>query len=305
MMKRLRHLVVPVMLSLAVVLSLTAGVQAYTGGTLPGWGGNSGKGLKSGPLGVTSSLSPGEVPIAIKIPDANVDAEVEKNKIVNGQMLDPSGPWVVSWYQETGKAGDTLDYRNMVLSGHVDYWDVGPSVFQDLSKLTKGAQISVTGENGNVYTYAVNDVYLVPAQPDQKQLDDIVAPQKTSVLTIITCGGDFNYDKGEYDSRTIVRASLVGTQVGGGTAGTASSASDNSGATSLQKGDQAQVKDNNVNLRADASTGADIVATLNDGDTVTVTGDSKDADGYTWWPVQTADGKTGWIVQDYLTKAGQ
>jgi uncharacterized protein YgiM (DUF1202 family) len=125
------------------------------------------------------------------------------------------------------------------------------------------------------------------------------------VLTIITCGGDFNYDKGEYDSRTIVRADLVSTQVGAGPAGTAVAATDNSGVTTLQNGDTAQVKDNNVNVRADASTSAAVVTTLNDGDSVTVTGSSKDADGYTWWPVQTADGKTGWIVQDYLTKAGQ
>ena len=54
---------------------------------------------------------------------------------------------------------------------------------------------------------------------------------------------------------------------------------------------------------AEASTSADVVTTLNKDDVVTVTGDPVDADGHTWFPIETADGTTGWVVQDFLVPA--
>ncbi len=304
-MRRVRYMLIPVLASLAVICALTAGVSAYTGTGLPSWGTKAESNLKSGPLGLTSQGSKGQVPIAISIPDANVDAEVEKNKIVDGQMLDPSGPWVASWYQETAKAGDTVDYRNVVMSGHVDYWGVGPSIFQSVGSLGPGAQINITGENGDVFTYAVTKVENVPAQPTAEQLNAIVGRSKTPVLTIITCGGDFDQAKGEYLSRTIVRADLISTAAGVAQPGTAASASDNTGVGSLAAGDQAVTKDGSVNVRNQPSTSGDVITMLDKGETVLITGASEDADGHTWWPIKTADGQDGWVVQDYLTKDGQ
>ncbi len=55
-----------------------------------------------------------------------------------------------------------------------------------------------------------------------------------------------------------------------------------------------------VNMRDTASTGGNVVDTLSEGTAVTITGDSTDADGYTWWPVKTSSGETGYIVADYL-----
>lgn len=55
-----------------------------------------------------------------------------------------------------------------------------------------------------------------------------------------------------------------------------------------------------VNMRDAATTGGNVVAQLPDGTQVTITGDSVEADGFTWWPVKTSDGKTGYVVADYL-----
>ncbi|MGB3328659.1 MAG: sortase, partial [Thermomicrobiales bacterium] len=296
---RVRNGMAASLVAMSLMLSLAAvPTVASTGTSLPGWGDNGDKGLQAGPLGVngTTQGSSGVVPIAMQIPDAGVDAEVEKNKIVDGQMLDPSGPWVVSWYQETGKAGDTKDYRNMVVSGHVDYWGVGPSVFQSVGSLTQGAQIFVTGENGDVFTYSVDTVEMVDANPGQQKLQEIVGPSDKAELTIITCGGDFNGT--EYLNRIIVRAHLLETQSNAATPGTPTSATDNSGASTLTTGAKAVTKDDSVNVRAEASTQADVVAVLDKGAEVTITGDSTEADGHTWYPVTTADGTAGWIVQD-------
>lgn len=301
---RVRNGLASSLVAMSLMLSVAAiPAAASTGTALPGWGDNADKGLQAGPLGVngTTQGSSGVVPIAMQIPDAGVDAEVEKNKIVDGQMLDPSGPWVVSWYQETAKAGDTKDYRNMVVSGHVDYWGVGPSVFQSVGELTEGSQILVTGENGDVFTYSVDTVELVDANPGQEKLQEIVGPSDKATLTIITCGGDFNGS--EYLNRIIVRAHLLDTKADAATPGTPTSATDNTGVGELTSGSKAVTKDDGVNVRSDATTDADVVTVLDKGAEVTITGDSTEADGHTWYPIETDDGTTGWVVQDYLTPA--
>ncbi len=211
-MKQLHRVLLPFFAVLALLCSTSTGVIASTSSTIPRWGASSDPHVKAGPLGLAGPERRGEIPIAISIPDANVDAEVEKNKIVDGVMLDPSGPWVVSWYQETGLAGDTHEYRNMVVSGHIDYWGVGPSVFQSVATLKKGELIQVTGDHGTVYTYAVDTLEQVPAQPSREQMQEIAGKSTTPILTIITCGGEFDHAKGEYPERTIVRANFVDTK---------------------------------------------------------------------------------------------
>ena len=67
-------------------------------------------------------------------------------------MQDPTGPWVVAWYENLGALGSI---GNIVMAGHIDYWNVGPSVFYNLSTLQPGAEIVVTGEDGKAYPYAV------------------------------------------------------------------------------------------------------------------------------------------------------
>ena len=60
-------------------------------------------GLRPGPANAQSATRTpeveGVVPVAIQIPNAQVDAQVETNEIIDGVMQDPTGPWVVSWYK--------------------------------------------------------------------------------------------------------------------------------------------------------------------------------------------------------------
>lgn len=52
---------------------------------------------------------------------------------------------------------------------------------------------------------------------------------------------------------------------------------------------------NGANIRQDATTASNRVTTVADGTVLTITGESKDADGYTWWPVR-GDGFEGWVA---------
>jgi hypothetical protein len=292
MLRRAHLRLLPLIASVMVIIGLTAGVSASTGLQLPGWG--NGREL-AGPLGLNPRPDAGTAPVSIAIPDASVDTEVERNQIVDGVMLDPSGPWVVSWYQETGELGEV---NNSVMSGHVDYWDVGPAVFYTVDQLSQGAPIYVRGENGATYTYAVEwikDYEVAGLTPEA--INEIVGPTDYRALTLITCGGTFDYDRGEYLYRTVIRAKLVDVE---GMPAADAGATSGDGAGALAVGGSAAITDDGVNLRKDASTSADVVTVLSRGQVVSIVEGPREAEGYTWWNVALADGTTGWVVADFL-----
>ena len=150
----------------------------------------------------------GVAPIALQVDSVGVDAPIELGAVVDGAMQDPSGPWVVSWYEPLGKVGEG---GNVVMAGHVDYWNVGPAVFWDIRELPAGEIIRVVGEDGKNYEYAVQWIERYDAAgltPEVIQ-NDIVGDTGEETLTLITCGGDFNPDTGEYNQRWVVRANLI------------------------------------------------------------------------------------------------
>ena len=118
-------------------------------------------------------------------------------------MEDPTGPWVVSWYQQSAELGAI---GNVLLAGHVDYWGVGPSVFYNVRDLVAGDEIRLTGADGEVFTYAVdwNETFSMDELISGK-MSEIVAQADDQVVTLFTCGGEFDYVNGEYLSRTVIR----------------------------------------------------------------------------------------------------
>lgn len=155
----------------------------------------------------------GVVPVAIQIDKLGVDAYVETAQIdQTGTMADPSGPWVVAWYRDLAAIGEGT---NVVLSGHVDYWTTegGEAVFSEMKPdrigIAEGDVIEVYDENDEVYEYQVvsNKVFNMDEDMTAEVIrDEIVGPTEDETLTIITCGGDFNYETGEYYSRRVIRA---------------------------------------------------------------------------------------------------
>jgi uncharacterized protein YgiM (DUF1202 family) len=74
--------------------------------------------------------------------------------------------------------------------------------------------------------------------------------------------------------------------------------------TVMAIGTEAIVTADALNLRADATTSADVVTTVAAGSTATVLDGPVTADGYDWYQLD-ADGNTGWAVRDYLAFAPQ
>ncbi len=164
-------------------------------------------GARPGPFGVEPlqvESRTGAIPIAIEIANAFVNAQIEITEIVDQVMLDPTSPWVVSWYEESAKLGEI---GNVLMAGHLDYWDVGPAVLYNINNLNEGDLIQVTGDDDEIYTYSVlwRENFEVANAPIQ----DIVGPTDNESLTLITCGGPFDYANGVYLQRTVVRAERV------------------------------------------------------------------------------------------------
>jgi LPXTG-site transpeptidase (sortase) family protein len=163
-------------------------------------------GARPGPVNAVPGLRPpGVLPVGLRIETIELDATIEQQQIENGVMQNPSGPFVVAWYKETGRLGE--EDSNVVLAGHLDYWDVGPAIFYDLWKLEDGNKIEVTGKNGAVYVFTVDWVKAYKLDElDTATIQEIIGPTPNESLTLITCGGPFDYDTGEYEERIIVRA---------------------------------------------------------------------------------------------------
>jgi hypothetical protein len=144
-------------------------------------------------------------PIGLAIETAGIDAGIEAVRVVDGAMQDPSGPWVVAWYENLGSLGTA---GNVVMADHIDYWNVGPAVFYNLSTLEPGDEVVVTGDDGKIYPFAVEWV----RQYDSASipLDEVAGPTPEQSVTLITCGGAFDYANGLYLERTVVRANRTG-----------------------------------------------------------------------------------------------
>ncbi len=168
--------------------------------------------LRPGPVGQQppESVVSTAIPMAIMVEAASIDAEIETLNIVNGKMEDPTGPWVVSWYQQSAALGEI---GNVMLAGHVDYWGVGPSVFYNVRDLVEGDRIDLTGEHGEGFSYDVvwNETFALE-ELVSGTMADIVAPSDDQIVTLFTCGGEFDYINGEYLSRTVVRGQRVATE---------------------------------------------------------------------------------------------
>jgi hypothetical protein len=80
-------------------------------------------------------------------------------------------------------------------------------------------------------------------------------------------------------------------------------------AAKFAKGDTVVTTEDHINVRSDPSTSSDdnVLESLDQGAELTITGKSKEADGYTWWPVEddanvdaNGDPIKGWVVEDFI-----
>jgi hypothetical protein len=177
-------------------------IRSTREGPVPSTGGS-----RPGPVGrVQEPISaPLVAPVGLAIPTAGVDAGIERLRVVDGDMPDPTGPWVVAWYENLGSLGQA---GNVVMAGHIDFWNVGPSVFYNLAAIQPGDEIIVSGDDGKRYPFTV--AWVNQFDSTAMPIDEVAGPTPDQSLTLITCGGAFDYVNGHYLQRTVVRATRNG-----------------------------------------------------------------------------------------------
>lgn len=130
--------------------------------------------------------------------------EAETLQIADRRMENPANPFHVGWYEQTATPAEG---GNVVMAGFVDIWNIGPTALAALGTVAEGNEIQVNSRGGISYVYAVEwtrnyDLSAI-AEAD---IADVLGPTAEPSLTIITCGGEFDYDTGRYLGRTVVRA---------------------------------------------------------------------------------------------------
>lgn len=130
--------------------------------------------------------------------------EAETLQIADGQMENPADPFHVGWYEQTATPAED---GNVVMAGYVDIWNIGPTPLAALGTVAEGDEIQVNTPGGTSWVYAVEWTrdYELSAIADADSAEVLGTTAEPS-LTLITCGGEFDYDTGEYLSRTVVRA---------------------------------------------------------------------------------------------------
>jgi sortase (surface protein transpeptidase) len=146
----------------------------------------------------------GVKPTDIKIEAIGVDANIEMLEVVNGEMQPPTNENDVGWYKESGRLGVA---GNIQFAGHVNWYNTPVAVFGRIGELQKDDLIEVSGTDGKVHTYKVKWVKNFPAFEEPPKL--VVGGTSKKVLTLITCGGEWDASVGLYNERTVVRAEEI------------------------------------------------------------------------------------------------
>lgn len=168
-----------------------------------------------------NSWPTGPKPVSISVPRIDVDAPIVELGFEPGTNTPavPTTGYEAAWYDFNPAPG--LGY-NALFSGHVDWQTAAhspiPGVFYRLRELQIGDEILVTLEDGQTIQYRVTGN--VAAAFDDPNVLKAMAPAKKDVITILTCGGQWEpnpYEEngGNYTHRIVVRAERV-TSVGVG-----------------------------------------------------------------------------------------
>ncbi|MGY2065426.1 class F sortase [Blastococcus sp. SYSU DS0619] len=149
---------------------------------------------------------PTSTPVRIQIPALGVTSPIiELGLERDGSMEVPSGAYPVGWYDGSptpGRLGPA------VLAGHVD-WEGEPGAFYGLRELLPGDTVVIDRADGTAATFRVERVE--EHAKDDFPTEEVYGDIDHAGLRLITCGGAFDEDTGDYLENVIVYASFIGT----------------------------------------------------------------------------------------------
>lgn len=141
-------------------------------------------------------------PARLRIPAIGLTAPVQPVGVGRGlQMQLPDDPDVVGWYRFGPGPGSGRG--SVVLAGHLDSVRFGVGALVRLRDTAPGDVVLVKAEDGTRRDYRVTAV----DRFDRQQLPDrLFRRDGREMLTVITCGGDYDADQGGYQQNLVVSA---------------------------------------------------------------------------------------------------
>jgi hypothetical protein len=167
-----------------------------------------GAGASPSPADPTSAaaralLAPAPRPATLVIPALHVRATVEAvGTDAEGRMATPSQPDRVAWFDQGPAPGDAGD---ALIDGHLD-WTSGPAVFWLLGRLRAGDEVDVLRADGSQARFQVDATSTARYDARMEQLFARTGPP---ALSLITCTGSWDRQRGTYLDRLLVHASLI------------------------------------------------------------------------------------------------
>ena len=152
----------------------------------------------------TADPMPASLPVELSIPVLSIRTEVVRLGLeADGEMEIPPGAAMAGWYEHGPTPGEI---GPSVLAAHVD-WSDQPGVFRNIDELETGDEVAVTREDGSVATFRVELVvnYAKSTFPSDAVYGDL----DHAGLRLITCGGNFDEETGDYADNVVVYARLT------------------------------------------------------------------------------------------------
>jgi hypothetical protein len=158
------------------------------------------------PVQVTSTpVLAAAPPVRIRISAIGVDsALIGLGLQADGTLQVPADGSVAGWFTGAPTPGE---HGPAVIAAHVD-WNHAPGVFFRLRDLDRGDEVAVDRADGSTARFVVLAVERYPkgAFPTERVYGDI----DHAGLRLITCGGAFDEDTGDYADNVVVFAHLTG-----------------------------------------------------------------------------------------------
>lgn len=142
------------------------------------------------------------IPVRLKIPIINLDADIENVALMNdGSMAVPEDPMKAGWFELGHRPGEM---GSAVIAGHVDWWNGATGVFADLRNIRPGDSITVEDENGLDIVFVVREIRVYDAVADATDVFSLNDGQ--AHLNLVTCDGKWDKNTGQYSQRLVVFA---------------------------------------------------------------------------------------------------
>lgn len=139
-------------------------------------------------------------PRRLRIGKINLDAQVFPVGIdFGGYLALPDDSQSVGWFYKSALVGEP---GNLILAGHFDLPGSKPGIFARLRELAVGDTVIVNSTGA--YEYVVTSVDWID-ENDDRRLEKAFTKSATPILTLVTCGGQWQSGKGTYDRRLLVR----------------------------------------------------------------------------------------------------